>query len=85
MLAVTILCGEVDSSAPGRATTKPSKRLGVVIVALALLLIAELTLVLWLRSLTIHEYIASRDPVAGTVYIVMLGAFAIMPILFTRR
>jgi hypothetical protein len=84
MLAVTILAARWIVRRPGLLPT-PSKRLGVGIVALALLLMAELTLVLWLRGLTIHEYIASRDPVAGTVYIVMLGAFAIMPLLFTRR
>ena len=77
-------CGEVDSAAPGPAT-RTLKRFGVGIVALALLFVAEFTLVLWLRGLTIHEYIARRDPVAGTVYIVMLGAFAIMPLLLARR
>jgi hypothetical protein len=63
----------------------PSKRLGVGFVALGLLLVAEFTLVLRLRSLTIDEYLATRDPVAGTVYIVMLGVFAIMPLLVARR
>jgi hypothetical protein len=29
--------------------------------------------------------VVSRDPVAGTVYIVMLGLFAIMPLLVARR
>jgi len=84
MLAVTILAARWIVRRPSLLPTL-SKRLGVGIVAPALLLMAELTLVLWLRGLTIHEYIASRDPVAGTVYIVMLGAFAIMPLLFTRR
>jgi hypothetical protein len=41
--------------------------------------------VLQVRGLTIREYIVSRDPVAGTVYIVMLGLFAIMPLLVARR
>jgi hypothetical protein len=63
----------------------PSKRLGVGIVALGLLLVAEFTLVLWLRGLTVDEYLATRDPMAGTVYIVMLGVFAIMPLLVARR
>jgi hypothetical protein len=63
----------------------PSKRLGVGFVALGLLLVAEFTLVLWLRGLTIDEYLATRDPVAGTVYIVMLGVLAIMPLLVARR
>ena len=54
-------------------------------VALGLLLVAEFTLVLWLRGLSIGEYLASRDPVSGTVYYVMLGVFAIMPLLVARR
>jgi len=59
----------------------PYRLLGVGLISLGLLLLAELTLVLWLRGLTFGEYFASRDPVAGTVYIVMLGLFAIMPLL----
>jgi len=63
----------------------PLSRLGMGCVALALLLVAEFTLVLWLRGLTITEYFASRDSVSGTVYYVMLGLFAIMPLLVARR
>jgi hypothetical protein len=62
-----------------------STRLAVGLVALGLLLVAEFTVVLQVRGLTIREYIVSRDPVAGTVYIVMLGLFAIMPLLVARR
>jgi hypothetical protein len=62
----------------------PSWRLGMGCVALGLLLFAEFTLVLWLRGLSISEYFASRDPVSGTVYYVMLGVFAIMPLLVAR-
>ncbi len=50
-------------------------------IALSLLLIAEFTLVLWLRGLSIKESLAARDPVAGTVYYVALGVFAVMPLL----
>jgi type IV secretory pathway TrbD component len=60
-------------------------RLGMGFVALSLLLAAEFTLVLWLRGLSISEYLSSRDPVSGTVYYVMVGAFAIMPLLVDRR
>ncbi len=60
-------------------------RLGMGCVALGLLLAAEFTLVLWLRGLSIREYLATRDPVAGTVYYVMLGVFAVMPLLVARR
>jgi hypothetical protein len=65
--------------------SEPSSRLVMGFVALGLLLIAEFTLVLWLRGLSISEYLASRDPVSGTVYYVMLGVFAIMPLLVARR
>jgi len=62
-----------------------SRRLGMGCIALALLLVAEFTLVLWLRGLSIPDYFASRDPVSGMVYYVMLGVFAIMPLLVARR
>ena len=45
------------------------------------LLIAEFGFVLRLRGLTICEYVANRDTVAGTVYYVMLVVFAAMPLL----
>src|SRR5437762_8323548 len=60
---------------------KPASRLGMGGIALSLLLIAEFTLVLWLRGLSIKESLAARDPVAGTVYYVALGVFAVMPLL----
>jgi len=56
-------------------------RLGVGFVALFFLLAAEFVFVLRLRRLSIREYFANRDPVSGTVYYVMLGALAIMPLL----
>src|SRR3972149_2207812 len=63
----------------------PPRLFGVGGVALGLLLVVEFTVVLWLRGLTIGEYFARRDPVAGTVYIVMLGVFAMMPLLVARK
>jgi type IV secretory pathway TrbD component len=50
-------------------------------VALGLMLIAEFGLVLSLRGLSIKEYLATRDPVSGTVYYLLLVVFAIMPLL----
>ena len=64
---------------------KPSSRLGMGCVGLGLMLVAEFTLVLWLRGLSISEYLVSRDPVSGTVYYVMLGVFCIMPLLVPPR
>jgi len=61
------------------------ERLAVGIFALVLLLLAELTLVLGLRQLTLSEYIATREPVSGTVYLVMLGIFALMPLCVRKR
>jgi hypothetical protein len=62
-----------------------SARLGMVGIALSLLLTAELIAVLWLRGLSISTYVAGRDPVAGKVYLVMLGMFALMPSFVARR
>ena len=53
-------------------------------IALGLMLVAELTLVLWLRGVPFRQYLANRDPVSGTVYCALLGVFAIMPILIAR-
>ncbi len=60
-------------------------RLGFGFVALGLLLITEFTVVLWLRGIAIREYFAGRDPVAGTVYLIMLGVFALTPLAVARR
>jgi len=62
-----------------------SCRLGMGSIALIFMLVAEFTLVLWLRGLSIREYLAGRDPVAGTVYYLPLGVFAAMPLLVVRR
>lgn len=59
-------------------------RLGMGLAALALLLAAEFSFVLWLRELTICEYIAGRDPVAGAAYAATLLVFALMPLLVRR-
>ena len=60
-------------------------RLGVGFTGLGFLLIAELGVALRLRGLTIREYVASRDPVSGTVYLVLLLLFAFMPLLAAGR
>jgi hypothetical protein len=54
-------------------------------LALGLTVVAEFTLVLWLRGLSVREYLAGRNPVAATVYYVTLLAFAIMPLVVERR
>lgn len=66
-----------------RPDLRPSRfaRLAMGLFALGLLLLAEFTVVLRIRRLTISDYLASRDPVAGTAYVVMLAVFAFMPVL----
>lgn len=63
---------------------KASDRIGVGVFALGLLLLAEFSLVLWLRGLTVGEYLATRDPVSGTVYCLMLGVYVLMPLIVSR-
>jgi len=58
-----------------------TKLLAVGLLALALLVATELTMMLSLRGLTIEEYVRSRDPVAGGVYVVLLLLFALMPMM----
>ncbi len=68
----------VRRHAPGATALR---RLAAGMTALGLLVFTELALVLWLPGFTIQAYLASRDPVAGTVYLVMLGVLAIAPVL----
>jgi hypothetical protein len=67
-----------------RRTVSPARRLGIGGVALALMLLAELLLVLPLRGLSASEYAARLDPVSGTIYFLTLGLFAVMPLLVGR-
>lgn len=64
-----------------RIPSAPSVRLRMGGISLCLMLAAEFGLVLWLRGLSVRQYLATRDPVSGTVYYVLLGVFAVMPLL----
>lgn len=56
------------------------QRLGMGSLALAVMLCAELGVTL-ARGLSLAEYIAGRDPVSGTAYLLALLCFAAMPLL----
>jgi len=56
-----------------RISVPPTGRLGMGLVGLGLMLVAEFGFVLWLRGLSIRDYLANRDPISGTVYYLMLG------------
>jgi hypothetical protein len=62
-----------------------SARIEMGCIALTLILIVEFGFVLWIRGLLIRGYLATRDPVSGTVYYLMLVVFAAMPLLIVRR
>jgi hypothetical protein len=79
MLAVTIISARWIVQRPWVGS--PAGRLAMGSAALALLLAAEFSLVLWLRGLTIREYIAAQDPVSGTAYYLALALFGVMPLL----
>ena len=51
------------------------------LLALGLMMAFELTLVLWLRGLTLTEYLSQRDPLSSYIYYLMLVVFALMPLL----
>ena len=61
------------------------RRMATGCIGLGLMLLAEFTVVLWIRGLTIRAYLESRDPVSGAAYFIVLGAFALTPILVVRR
>lgn len=65
--------------------TALTARLAVGFAALAVLLLVEFTVVLWLRDLSIRHYLAERDPVAGSVYVASLSFFALAPAIVGAR
>ncbi|MFN0139758.1 MAG: hypothetical protein ACKVQW_06690 [Pyrinomonadaceae bacterium] len=58
--------------------------LGAGLLALCLLVAAEILLTVALQDRTLGEYVAARDPVSGSVYLAMLGVFAVMPLVLAR-
>lgn len=57
---------------------------GVGLVALCLLVAAELGLALVIQDRSLGDYLASRDPVSGSVYVALLLVYAAMPWLRRR-
>lgn len=49
------------------------------LIALGLLLISESFLVSLVRGMSVSEYVVSRDPLTGSIYLIMLLVFASMP------
>lgn len=83
MLSVTLLAAHWVFR--GRRLPTPAARLAAGFIALGLLLAAEFEVAVRLRGLTPGEYVAGRDPVSGTVYLILLLLFALMPLVVARR
>jgi hypothetical protein len=83
MLAITFLAAKyvVRRYQVSRDMTS---RMAVGLLALSLLVAAELTLVVSLQGQSIPAYVASRDPVSGSVYVAMLALFGLMPWIVAR-
>jgi hypothetical protein len=83
MIGVTFLAARWVT---GRLAVPPATgpRLGMGLLAAGLLLVAEFTLVLRLRGLTLEDYFASRDPVSGSAYYVSVLLLALFPLLVNR-
>jgi hypothetical protein len=56
------------------------QRLAMGIIALLLMVAAELGVALPAQGLTFVQYWAGRDPISGTAYLLSLVAFAFMPL-----
>ena len=58
--------------------------LSVGMLGLSLVLIAEILLVVVLQGGTVRQYLVRRDPVSGSVYLVMLLFFALMLLIIMK-
>ncbi len=63
----------------------PSTRLAIGLIALGLVLAAELVVGVALRGMSPAEALVNRDPVSGTAYYASLLLFAAMPWLVSSR
>ena len=79
MLAVIMLAAGWTMNRLAVPTTV-AVRLAIGAVALGLLLGVEATLVVAMRGPTLADYLATRDPVSGAAYLIMLGVYALMPL-----
>lgn len=69
----------------GRVPPALSARLLTGGVALVLLVASEVVLAVASSGQSLAQYVAGRDPVSGSVYLAMLGVYAALPALLTRR
>ena len=68
-----------------RFTLAAGASVAVGLVALALLLAAELVVTAAISGRSVSLYISSRDPVSGSVYLASLLLYAALPWLYARK
>ncbi|MFN3543620.1 MAG: hypothetical protein ACK4UX_02065 [Thiobacillus sp.] len=83
MLIVIVLAARFITKRFALPATVPV-RLTAGFLALGLLIAAELLLAVALQDRSLGEFVSSRDPVSGSVYLAMLALFAAMPLVITR-
>jgi hypothetical protein len=54
-------------------------RISIGLIALCFMVVAEIGFALALSGRSLSEYIAGRDPISGTAFLIALATFAIMP------
>ncbi len=62
-----------------REIHSPARSLAAGVLALVLVVAAELALAFVLQSQTLTQFLGSRDKVSGSVYLALLVVFAVMP------
>ncbi|MBE9152564.1 hypothetical protein [Cyanobium sp. LEGE 06113] len=82
-IAIYLAAGAILRQFPEIGSPRRSIIAGV--LALALMVAVELALAALIRGMAPAEFIASRDPVSGSVYLVLLLVFAVMPWLRLSR
>jgi hypothetical protein len=73
VLAATWIGAHLHREAAG------ATRIAIGVLALALLLSAEIIVGVSLQGLSVVEVFTKHDPISGSVYYAMLGVFAVMP------
>ncbi len=81
-VVIVVATGHVLRRFPAVRTAARSAAVGL--LALFLLVTAELGLALVIQDRSLGDYIASRDPVSGSVYVALLLVYAAMPWLRRR-
>ena len=61
------------------------QRLAAGVLAMACLVVAELTVAYFLGARSVSQFIAGRDPVSGSVYLASLVFFVVAPALWSNR